>query len=273
MLLFNRKEAYQVDFKSSIDFEADKHNDIALDFLEHFSYTRDELDLDVKFLNDNQHISECDYCGKVLLRDWDSRIDDNRGGRLSQNYADANDEFPFTNDACKNCVGRKNRVTNFINHGTIKNVKAIETMEKNGKVPTSRQQIYLSNLLNAQSNKYIKGVGFVDLILDSEDIVIEYDGSGHYIGTRYGRYTYEEKIESDYNRDKKLKELGYKIIRIHSEYDYLPSDEIIIEEIDNIKKYFDTTGKDFFKWIIPKSKKDKRYGYLREITEKDLNRG
>lgn len=97
------------------------------------------------------------------------------------------------------------------------------------------------------------------------NIIIEYDGSGHYAGARFGRYTYSEKVEQDYERDLKLRSMGYKIIRIHSEYDYLPSDEVIIEYINNIIKYFEITGKEFFKWVIPNSKKDKMCGKLREI--------
>lgn len=58
---------------------------------------------------------------------------------VSQKYTNKDAEYPFTNDACRSCIGGKNKVTNFINHGATKNVKAIETMENNGKVPTSRQ--------------------------------------------------------------------------------------------------------------------------------------
>src|SRR5690606_36224281 len=255
----------------NVDFNIEKYDDVVLELKEHLSYVGDIDYLNIEFIGEGCHIIECDYCGKTLFRNWTSRKQNGKGDRVSQKYKNKDDEYPFTNDACRSCVGRKNRVTNFINHGTTKNVKVIETMEKNGKIPTSRQQIYLANLLGAKLNKYVREIGgFPDMVLGN--IIIEYDGSGHYAGVNYGRYTYSQKVEQDYERDLKLRSMGYKVIRIHSEYDYLPSDEVIVEEINNIIKHFEITGKEFFKWVIPKSKKDKRYGNLREIREEDLNR-
>jgi biotin synthase-like enzyme len=45
---------------------------------------------------------------------------------------------------------------------------------------------------------------------------------------------------------------------------------MLLQEMNDIKKYFEESGSEFFKWVIPKSKKDERYGTLREINDKDI---
>lgn len=272
MLLYNRNEAISVKFKKHIIEEIDIHEDIPLDILEHFSYINDLEEMDIEFMGNGSHISECDYCGKQLTRNWQSRKDNGKGGKLSNTYVDSDAEYPSTDDCCMDCIWKKRRIYNFINYGTIVDLKAMDTRTKNGHVPTSRQQIYLSDLLNAKLNPYYKDIGFIDIVIEDEMIVVEYDGSGHYLGIQFGKYTYEEKIKLDYIRDLSLRELGYKVIRIESKYDYLPTDEVIIKKINEIKNHFNTSEEEFFKWIIPSSKKDLSYGRLRSIIEEDLNR-
>lgn len=270
MLLFNRKNVISSRFRHGVYDEINIHNDACLDALEHLSYVNDINDIDFEFLTENQFITECDYCGKKMFRDWSKQ--ETREGRVRQKYIDKNAEYPCTDDCCRNCIGTKNKLVFFMEYGTTENIKARETMAKNGKVPTSRQQLYLASLLGAKLNPYFKDVGFVDIVLEDDKVVIEYDGSGHYAGINYGRYTYEEKLQQDYERDLKLRSIGYKIIRIESKYDYLPTDEVILSKISRIKEHLNQSGEEFFKWDIPMSKKDKSYGKLRKITDEDIGR-
>lgn len=270
MLLYNRRNAVSVDFNRNPQ-EIDNFGDVVLDFIEHMSYVDDIQHLKVDFLEDGQHITECDYCGEQILRDWKNQESKGGRGQVLESYVDKESEYPCTDDCCRKCTWKKRAIFNYSNYGTIKDVKGMETRARNGKVPTSRQQIYLSNLLNGQLNKYFKGVGFVDMVLEDKRIVLEYDGSGHFLGIAFGKYTYQEKLLQDYERDMILKKLGYRVIRMHSLYDYLPYDEVIVAEIDRIENHFDATGEDFMKIQIPSSKKNKRYGDLREIKQKDLN--
>lgn len=267
MILLNKKKAISVKFKEYVDEnEIDIHNDIALDILEHLSYVDSVDDIEIEFLDDELQVVECDYCGEKILRKVGKK-------RKSQKYVNNNDEYPCTDDCCKKCLGRKNAITLWQKYG-VANVFELEVMEKaEWEIPCSRPQQYLANLLNGKVNvRFAEIRGFVDILLEDEKIIIEYDGSGHFLGEYFGRYTYEEKLQQDYERDSILKSLGYKIIRIESKKDYLPSDEIILKQMNEIKKYFDESGKDFFKWVIPTSKKDKRYGKLRTIKEEDLCR-
>lgn len=267
MLRYTEKDILSAKLKDS-DIDVENYEDILVNTLHCLSYANGNVDLmEFEMLEHHRHIIECDYCGKLLHK----KRDGNYHRMLSSKYVDDDAEYPCTDNCCKQCIGRKNEVIFFEKHGTTKNVNAMITKERLGKVPTSRQQVYLAKLLKADLNTYFKGIGFLDIVIENEKIIVEYDGSGHYAGINYGRYTYEEKLEQDYKRDLKVRSLGYKIIRIESESDYLPYDEVILAKISDIKEYLSKSGKEFFKWVIPKSAKDKRYGKLRKINEADLS--
>ena len=277
MISYHKYNALSV--KSNVKGLED-YGDTVLNIKEHLSYTRDVEMLDIEYLDEDVYIRECDYCGKLVK----GRVSHGGGVKQSrrvftQRYVDADAEYPSTNDCCGNqdCITKKRELTTWLRHGVLSGFLMEETIEKKrlarveaGLIPVSRQQRYISNLLNGDVNVYFKGIGYIDIIIEDEKIIIEYDGGGHYIGIHHGNYTYEEKIQQDYERDLKMRLLGYKIIRIHSENDYLPSDEVINAKINDIKKFFKMNNKEFFKWVIPNSKKDKRYGKLRSIKEEDL---
>lgn len=267
MLRYTKKDILSVRFKKDIG-EIEHYDDIFTEVLHHLSYVGDVNLLEFEMLQPKTYIIECDYCGKLIKK---RKTGGNNNRILTNKYIDEEAEYPCTDNCCTQCIGKKNQIVWLEKHGVVKNINALKTMEKLGKVPTSRQQVYLSRLLNGIHNKYIKGIGYADIVLEEDKIIVEYDGSGHYAGVRFGRYTYEEKLEQDYERDLNMRSLGYKIIRIESENDYLPSDEVILAKINEIKEYFNTSGKEFFKWVIPKSKKDKRYGKLRKITKEDID--
>lgn len=223
-------------------------------------------DLNGKRIKSDTVVRECDYCGELIQR----KKVGNYSRMYSEIYVDEDSEYPCTDDCCMKCSGEKKKMIFFLKHGTTQNLNMFKTKEKNGKVPSSRPQIYLSKLLDARHNVYIRNIGYLDMVIEDRKVVIEYDGSGHFAGIHYGRYTYEEKIEQDKERDEQVKNLGYRIIRIDSKSDYLPSDTEILSEIKVIVEHFDITGEDFHYWEIPKNKKRSRYNQLRKITEEDI---
>ena len=104
-------------------------------------------------------------------------------------------------------------------------------------VPTSSQQIYICKLLNGELNYPIYNL-HADILID-KNIIIEYDGSGHYLDVVFKQLTWKEKLIKDIRRDAFLQSKGYKIIRIKCSNDKLPSDDIIISKINKAKRYFD----------------------------------
>lgn len=288
MLLYTKKDVIGVSFKKDIEIEEfeeiDTYDDIVLRLKAHLDYVGGNIDLlNLSFL-EGIFVRECDYCGrKIYTKEGQGRPTGQNVKSMSNTYQDDDAEYPSTNDCCgrQECKALKRRLTTWTRYGVEHPFylneykdKWIEARRKTGwETPCSRPQQYLAYLLNGEVNVRIKEIGgFVDIILKDEKIVIEYDGSGHFLGEFFGKYTREEKMQADYERDLILRSLGYKIIRIESENDFLPSDEVILKQIEDIKQYFKESGKEFFKWVIPKSKKDKRYGRLREITEDDIDK-
>lgn len=274
MLLFNRKQAHSVDFLNS-KMQIAHHGDIALDILEHKSYVSDFDMLEIGFLSDSEHIVECDYCGIRMHRNrkWESKELGGTGGLLAPSYIDPDSEYPSTDDCCRECVYKKRMIFNFMKYGTVVDLKAAETRANNGNVPSSRPQIYLAELLGGNLNPYFKDVGYVDIVIEGSKTVIEYDGSGHFLGINFKKYTYDEKMLMDEKRDSKLIELGYKVIRICSKYDYLPSESVIVSEIKTIENLLSKSDCKFYRWDIPSSLKDLTFGRLRSVYEEDLKRG
>lgn len=98
--------------------------------------------------------------------------------------------------------------------------------KKNKNRTKSRQQEYLNDLLNGEINKYLHGY-YADIYLQQYNIIVEYDGSGHWYGVKHHKITLEEFIKLEQQRENNLINQGYKIIRFISKKDKLPNDNII----------------------------------------------
>lgn len=176
------------------------------------------------FRLDHHHdLYACDHCDKMFL-DYNKQIHQflsNNDSRIS--------EILRISDCCYSCyseyVTDKRKET-----GSESGKKAVETLHRLGKIPSSKQQRYLCNLLGGRLNFRIKSY-FVDMLIDDK-FVVEYDGSGHWLGARYSNKTIEEIDNADLIRDRELIGLGYKVIRIISTRDLLPDDASIKELID-----------------------------------------
>lgn len=105
----------------------------------------------------------------------------------------------------------------------------------------SKQQMYLFNLYSNEENvevNYPISYYNVDLYFVDDNIVMEYNGSGHDLCVKFGNTTQDEFNHKEMIRSIILKREGCKLITIISEQDKLPSDEILFQMLEQAKKYF-----------------------------------
>lgn len=164
-------------------------------------------------------------------------------------------------DLCLNCYEK------MINKRRVENGKKVmNILYNNGKIPSSRPQRYICNLLEGELNHRI-GNFFVDMLLNN-NIIIEYDGSGHWLESRYGDKTIEQIDKEDIERDKELINKGYKVIRFVSKEDLLPSDRKIRELIDKAINNMNRNKSN--KYIIEINKKEYLDTELRKIKSEEV---
>ncbi len=123
-----------------------------------------------------------------------------------------------------------------ISDKAIKN--ALSSKYQNGTAPSSKQQRYLCDVYNGELNFYIENSRVVvDIAFPNEKTCIEYDGSGHNLDVVCGNKTIEEKQQSEKKRNYFLLNNDWKIIRIISNKDLLPSDDILLNMLDYSKRW------------------------------------
>lgn len=130
--------------------------------------------------------------------------------------------------------------------------KISNTLYQNQSQKTSLQQRYIGALYGGELNYPIKYYN-VDICLHNDSVVIEYDGGGHMLNVMTGRETLDEYNQKTIIRDKIIKHEGYKQIRIVSSKDYLPSDEILLQMLEQAKEYFNTTNHTWVEYNIDSS--------------------
>ena len=101
---------------------------------------------------------------------------------------------------------------------------------------TSKAETHIANLINAKQSVCIDCY-IVDMQLDNSNIIIEYDGSGHELKRKFYSDKYYEDYE--YRRESYILSAGYKIIRLISHTDILPSDDVIKNIINDAVKYLE----------------------------------
>ena len=163
--------------------------------------------------------------------------------------------------------------------------KISQTLYANSSQRTSRQQTYLFNLYKSTDSttelNYPISHFNADICLSNEKIDIEYDGGFHNGTVQTGRLTQEEFDHKELIRDKIIKSEGYKIIRIKSNSDKLPSDHILLQMLSEAKQYFSETAHSWMTFDIDNSRminaenKDANgipysFGELRKIKDSDL---
>ena len=187
-------------------------------------------------------------------------------------------EYAMQNEEIQNKV----KATNLERHGVeyptqneeIKN-KALNSFQFNGTGPSSRAQRYINYILNGTLNKHICG-SLADIYMEKENIIIEYDGSGHFLSDKMNGNIYptKESLLYEKEREDKIINNGYRMIRFIANKDRISSDEVILNLIEEFKNFdFKVIRIDFEEGTIEKDYNEKlryEFGELRKITQKDL---
>ena len=153
--------------------------------------------------------------------------------------------------------------------------KALDSFQFNGTGPSSRAQRYINYILNGTLNKHICG-SLADIYMEKENIIIEYDGSGHFLRDIINGNKTPTKESSLYEkrREDKIINSGYRMIRFIATKDRIPSDEVILNLIEGFKNSdFKVIRINFEEGTIDRDYYEKWYcnfGELRNITQKDL---
>ena len=163
--------------------------------------------------------------------------------------------------------------TNIEKYGVENPGALFSIRSKNGLISISKQQIYLSKLFNGKLNVPILNKFMADIVLDN-NILIEYDGGGHYLGVKLGKDTMENAIEKEHEREQRIIKAGYKVIRIISLKDKLPSDEILLELLEKAKNISSSVVKidiDNSKLTFNDYEETLNLGKLRSIKKEDIS--
>lgn len=115
--------------------------------------------------------------------------------------------------------------------------KMVQTLYANSSQKVSRQQRYICDLYQGILNFPIKYYN-VDIYLPNDNLIVEYDGSGHLLNVVTGRKTIKEHKQKEFARYNVIKREGYKQMRIVSTNDKLPSDKILLQMLEYAKQYF-----------------------------------
>ena len=156
----------------------------------------------------------------------------------------------------------------------IKN-KVLDSYQFNGTGPCSRAQRYVNHILNGTLNKHICG-SLADIYMEKENIIIEHDGRGHFLGDiiNGNKMPTKESLLYEKEREDKIINNGYRMIRFIATKDRIPSDEVILNLIEGFKNSdFKVIRINFEEGTIDRDYKEKWYcnfGKLRKITKEDL---
>ena len=179
-------------------------------------------------------------------------------------------------------IQNKMKTTNLERHGAenpmqneeIKN-KAFDSFQFHGTGPCSRAQKYIQILTNGTLNKHICG-SLADVYIEKENIVIEHDGAGHFLTDIFNgnKTPTKESLSYEKEREDKIINNGYRMIRFIATKDRIPSDEVILNLIEGFKNSdFKVIRINFEEGTIDRDYKERWYcnfGKLRRITKEDL---
>ena len=153
--------------------------------------------------------------------------------------------------------------------------KVLDSFQFNNTGPCSRAQKYIHFLIGGTLNKHVCN-SLVDICFEEEKTAIEYDGGGHFLTDIFnGNKTLsKEAFLKEKNREDSIVNKGYKVIRFIATKDRIPSDEIILNLIEEFKNSdFKVVRINFEEGTIEKDYNKKLhydFGKLRRITKEDL---
>ena len=173
---------------------------------------------------------------------------------------------------CRERYGADNAMQN----EEIKN-KVLDSFQFNHTGPSSRAQRYINYILNGTLNKHICG-SLADIYIEKENIIIEHDGSGHFLNDiiNGNKIPTKESLLYEKEREDKIINNGYRIIRFIATKDRIPSDEVILNLVEGFKNSdFKVVRINFEENTIDRDYDEKWYcnfGKLRNITKEDLEK-
>ena len=187
---------------------------------------------------------------------------------------------PFQSEEVKEKIKNTNLERHGVEHAMqneeIKN-KAFDSFQFHGTGPCSRAQKYIQILTNGTLNKHICG-SLVDVYIEKENIVIEHDGAGHFLTDIFNgnKTPTKESLSYEKEREDKIINNGYRMIRFIATKDRIPSDEVILNLIEGFKNSdFKVVRINFEEGTIDRDYEEKWYcnfGKLRKITKEDLEK-
>lgn len=172
---------------------------------------------------------------------------------------------------------KENYGEDIINPGQVEEIKnkISNSFQFNGTGPSSRAQRYICHLLNGILNKHMCGA-LVDIYMEKENIIIEHDGGGHFLGDKIKKEKgpTKESLLYEKQREDKIINKGYRMIRFIATKDRIPSDEVILNLIEEFKNLnFKVVRVNFEEGTIDidySKKTIRNFGKLRKITKKNL---
>ena len=189
-------------------------------------------------------------------------------------------DYPFQSDEVRSKTAetlKEKYGESIINSSQVEEIKnkALDSFQFNGTGPSSRAQRYINHILNGTLNKHICG-SLADIYIEKENIVIEHDGSGHFLGDimNGNKIPTKESLLYEKEREYKIINNGYRMIRFIAAKDRIPSDEVILNLIEGFKNSdFKVIRINFEEGTIDRDYEERWYcnfGELRKITQKDL---
>ncbi|MFE7816734.1 hypothetical protein ACFU1R_00895 [Priestia megaterium] len=155
-------------------------------------------------------------------------------------------------------VKEKSKQTMLENYGVEYNMqnanirkKAVTSMYKKGTTPTSKPQLYLHGILGGLLNYPFERYN-LDIAFPENKIAIEYDGGAHDLKVKLGGITQEEFKRREIIRGTYLKREGWKLIKIVSKYDILPSKVDLLKMVKDSQTIF-SRGNTWVKFNIDNS--------------------
>ena len=172
---------------------------------------------------------------------------------------------------------KENYGEDIINPGQVEEIKnkILDSFQFNHTGPSSRAQRYINHILNGTLNKHIRD-SLVDIYMEKENIVIEHDGSGHFLKDKINGNIYptKEALLKEKEREDKIINNGHKMIRFIAAKDRIPSDEVILNLVEGFKNSdFKVIRINFEEGTIDRDYEEKWYcnfGELRRIAKEDL---
>ena len=152
-------------------------------------------------------------------------------------------KYGVDNVAHLDSIKQKRKNTNIERYGVENPMQNESIQEKhhihqfyknNSYVVSSKPQEELCSILHGILN-YPIGKYFADILL-SDNIVVEYDGSGHDMSVRMGRITYEDFIDKENKRIEYFINNGFKIIKLITRKDIVYSKDIMERIINECKE-------------------------------------